>query len=163
VEEVVDDSIVVDLSVAEGAEAVMEEGEVNQPVMDVAAFQQMVGHNHILHVGLVHIGPMLPPHMVIERLINLALTRTYFSAIPKPLICPPFKSVFLSEQDQLFKGSLSLSLGLVRAQVTRRPLSMGTRRRQIATLTDFQELADSADASDTVQDLDPPSFCATPI
>jgi hypothetical protein len=65
VEQVVDDSIVVDLSVAEGADADMEEGEVNQPVMEVAAFQQLVDHIHILHVELVHIGPMLPPHMVI--------------------------------------------------------------------------------------------------
>jgi hypothetical protein len=65
VEQVVDDSIVVDLSVAEGADADMEEGEVNQPIMEVAAFQQLVDHIHILHVELVHIGPMLPPHMVI--------------------------------------------------------------------------------------------------
>jgi hypothetical protein len=112
VEEVVDDSIVVDLSAVEGADADMEEGEVNQPVMEVAVIQQLIDPNRIVHVGLVHIGPMLPPHMVIERLINLALPQAYFSDIPKPLICPPFKSVFLSEQDQMFKGSLSLSLGL---------------------------------------------------
>ncbi|KAM0902673.1 hypothetical protein ACQ4PT_019159 [Festuca glaucescens] len=40
VEELVDDSIVVDLSVAEGADADMEEGEVNQPVH---ALQDMLG------------------------------------------------------------------------------------------------------------------------
>ncbi|KAM0827988.1 hypothetical protein ACQ4PT_067840 [Festuca glaucescens] len=122
VEELVDDSIVVGLSAAEGAQADMEEGEVNQPMMEGAALlQQMLGQNHVLHVGLVHIGPMLPPQMIIERLISVALPHSFFSAIPKPLSYPPFKSVFLSEPELLFKGSLSYSLGLMHAQVARRP------------------------------------------
>ncbi|KAM0869641.1 hypothetical protein ACQ4PT_040546 [Festuca glaucescens] len=163
VEEIVDDSIVVDLSAAEGAQADMEEGEVNQPMMEGAALlQQMLGQNHVLHVGLVHIGPMLPPQMIIERLISVALPHSFFSAIPKPLSCPPFKSVFLYEQELLFKGSMSYSLGLMHAQVARRPRGLVSRRRQVAALTDCEEIVDTV-ATDKVQDLDSHVFSATPI
>jgi hypothetical protein len=161
VEEVVDDSIVVDLSVAEGADVDMEEGEVNQPIVEGAAhaLQEMIGQHHVLHVGLVHIGPMLPPQMIIERLINVALPHAFFSAIPKPLSCHPFKSVFLSDQEMLFKGTLSFSLGLAHAHGARRPMGLLPRRRHVVSLVDCV----GTTVTEKVQDLDSPIFSASPV
>jgi hypothetical protein len=172
VEELVDDSIVVDLSVAEGADEDLEEGEVNQPMMEGAAlFQQVIGQEHILHVGMVHIGPMLPPQMIMDRLINMALPHSFFTHVPKSPNCTPFKSVFVSEQELFFKGSLSVSLGLMHAQVARRPLRLLSKRKQVATLTVCEELVDTVvdtavahNLLDTaVQDIDTHVFSATPI
>ncbi|KAM0886010.1 hypothetical protein ACQ4PT_029953 [Festuca glaucescens] len=154
VEELVDDSIVVDLSVAEEADADMEEGEVNQPVH---ALQDMLGHQQMLHVGLVQIGPVLPPQMIIERLINVALPHSYFSVIPKPLNCFPIKSAFLSDQELLFKGTLSLSLGL--AHGVNMPKVVLPRRRQVARLLYFDE----ANTAEKAQEMEPPVFTTSPM
>jgi hypothetical protein len=150
-EEVVDDSIVVDLSVAEGADEDLEEGEVNQPMMEGAAlFQQLVGQDQVMHVGMVHIGPIKPPHMIIERLINMALPHSFFTHVPKSLSCTPFKSVFLTKKEFVFKGSLSVSLGI---HVARRPWRLQSAKRHVATLTECEEIADvivADNAQDTV-------------
>ncbi|KAK1615922.1 hypothetical protein QYE76_021439 [Lolium multiflorum] len=182
VEEVVNDSIVVDLSVAEGAYEDLEEGEVNQPMMEGAAFQQLMGQHQVLHVGMVHIGPMLPPHMIIERLINMALPHSFFTHIPKSPSSTPFKSVFVSEKELLFKESMSVSLGIP-SQGARRPWRLPLARRHVATLTECDDTADvlpadnaqdaahivTVDATEgnmqeaNAHDLDPLVFSATPI
>jgi hypothetical protein len=175
-EEVVDDSIVVDMSAAEGVAEGLEEGEVNQPVMEGAAlFQQLVGQEQVLQVGMVHIGPMMPPHMILDRLINMALPYSFFTHVPKAISCDHFTSVFVTEQQLFFKGSLSVSLGL-HTQVARKHWRLSTARRQVATLTECEEahVADNAQGSvDTAaiegkqgadaQETDSLVFCSTPI
>jgi hypothetical protein len=150
VEEVVNDSIVVDLSVAEGADEDLEEGEVNQPMMEGAAFQQLMGQHQVLHVGMVHIGPMLPPHMFIERLISMALPHSFFTHIPKSPSSTPFKSVFVSDKELLFKESLSVSLGIP-SQRARRPWRLPLARKHVATLSECDDTAGVLSA-ENVQD-----------
>jgi hypothetical protein len=182
VEEIVNDSIVVDLSVAEGADEDLEEGELNQPMMEGAVFQQLMGQHQVLHVGMVHIGPMLPPHMIIERLINMALPHSLFTHIPKSPSSTPFQSVFVSDKELFFKESLSVSLGIA-SQRARRPWRLPLARKHVATLSEYDDNAgllsaeNAQDAAhiitvgandDTVQevaahDLDSVVFSATPI
>jgi hypothetical protein len=125
---------------------------------------------------------MLPPHMIIDRLINMALPYSFFTHVPKSLSCAQFNFVFLTEQELFFKGSLSVSLG-IHTQVARRPWRLPSARRQVATLTECEDITAVTDADnaqvtvdtvadltigDTMQDVDVQEmdslvFCATPI
>ncbi|KAM0872807.1 hypothetical protein ACQ4PT_038483 [Festuca glaucescens] len=76
--------------------------------------------------------------------------------IPKPLNSCPIKSAFLFDQELLFKGTLSLSLGLAHGINMTKVLL--PRRRQVARLLDFDE----ANTAEQAHEMEPPVFTASP-
>jgi hypothetical protein len=136
-------------------------GEVDRPLAGeaVVALQEMIGQQNVIHVGLVQIGPVLPPQMIIERLISVAPPHSFFSAVPKPLSCLPIQSAFLTDHELLFKGKLSLSLGLAHAHACHENSALLPRRRQVAKLLEFDDVT----VAEQTQEMDPPLFSASPI
>jgi hypothetical protein len=97
--------------------------------------------------------------MILERLISVALPHSFFSDVPKPFSCWPIQSIFLTDQEIMFKGKLSLSLGLTHALTCNEDRALLPRRRHVARLLEFDNLLED----EQTQVMDPPLFSASPV
>jgi hypothetical protein len=156
---VVDDSIV--LNPSAGSDVGMENDADNMAVDQQININNglVSGNNNVLHIGIVHtiFGPVLPPSMLWDRLLESLVPDLYVSAPIKPLFTWPIQSSILTKSSLAVVGDQVCS-ALSSMSVARMVLS--PKRRSVARSLFIQ---DSAADSDSCLSLAPAVFSASPL
>jgi hypothetical protein len=116
-------------------------------------------NNNVLHIGFVHtiIGPVLPPSMLWDRLLDSLVPNLYASAPVKPLFYWPIQSSVLTKSSLAVVGSHDFT-AISSVSVARTLLS--PKRRSVARSLFIQDIAADSDSS---QSLAPPVFSTSPL
>jgi hypothetical protein len=156
---VVDDSIVMNPSA--GSDAGMDNGVDNMVVDQQININNALvpRNNNVLHIGFVHtiFGPVLPPSMLWDRLLDSLVPNLYASAPVKPLFSWPIQSSILTKSSLAVVGSHDFT-AISSVSVARTLLS--PKRRSVARSLFIQDIAADSDSSHS---LAPPVFSASPL